>query len=313
VDGVGTWLARYPDSPVVLDVLGTGDADEIRALVRELVPETDEIFWFRASVGAVFGVRTSAGERIALKVHKRDNGPYLDAMQRVQAHLAERGFPCPRPLGRRGRATLEEWIDAGAYRDAHEPAVRRVLAELLARLHALTSGLDVLEPWRPEGERPLWPVPHNVLFDFAATARGAEWIDDIARAAKERRDAPAGRDVIGHGDWSVSHFRFDGLRPTVIYDWDSLTADRETLLVGLAAATFTYTEHLDVDLLTSVEESRAFVAEYETARGTSFDDAERRACAGSIVYAKAYGARCRHAVGARDPGKDLTAFADAFL
>jgi hypothetical protein len=26
--------------------------------------------------------------------------------------------------------------------------------------------------------------------------------------------------VIGHGDWTVKHFRFDGLDPTVVYDWD---------------------------------------------------------------------------------------------
>jgi hypothetical protein len=313
VDGVDTFLGRYPDSPIVLDVLDTLDPGAIRAVARELVPELAEIFHFEASVGALFGVRTHAGHRIAVKVHKRENGPYLDGVQRVQAHLAEHGFPCPRPLGRRGRATLEEWIDAGVYRDAHEPEVRRVLAQTLAQLHRLTAGLDFLEPWRPDGERPLWPVPHNVLFDFEATARGAEWIDEIARVAKERRDADDGRDVVGHGDWSVKHCRFDGLRPTVVYDWDSLSADRETLLVGVAAASFTYTEHLDVDVRPSVDESRAFIAEYEQARGTPFTDEERRACGASVVYSEAYGARCGHAVGATDLEPHLREFAAAFL
>lgn len=55
VDGVDKFLRRYPDSPVVEDVLGTLDPGEIRARVRELEPDTAEIFYFAASVGALFG------------------------------------------------------------------------------------------------------------------------------------------------------------------------------------------------------------------------------------------------------------------
>jgi hypothetical protein len=167
----------------------------------------------------------------------------------VQTHLWERGFPCPKPLGFRERVTLEEWREDGEYRDAHEPEVRRVVAGHLAELLRLTGELPPppgLEPYFAPGDGPLWPRPHNVLFDFEATADGAEWIDEIAEAAKPLRDARVGRLVIGHGDWTVKHFRFEGLRPTVIYDWDSLNTDFETVFVGNSAATFTYTEHLPV-------------------------------------------------------------------
>jgi hypothetical protein len=41
-DGVDTLLRRYPESPVVQDVLGTLDPAEIRARVYALEPETDE-------------------------------------------------------------------------------------------------------------------------------------------------------------------------------------------------------------------------------------------------------------------------------
>src|SRR5205085_714443 len=54
VDGVDTYFARYRDSPIVLDVLGTADPDEVRAIARGAVPDADEIFLFECSVGALF-------------------------------------------------------------------------------------------------------------------------------------------------------------------------------------------------------------------------------------------------------------------
>jgi hypothetical protein len=44
---------------------------------------------------------------------------------------------------------------------------------------------------------------------------------------------------------------------------------------------------------------RAFVADYEIARGAAFDPSERRVVAGSLVYSLAYTARCTHALGER--------------
>src|SRR5262249_34715297 len=153
----------------------------------------------------------------------------------------------------------EEWRDEGVWRDAHEPAVRRVVAASLAVLGRLTDELGPLpglEPFFPRADGPLWPRPHNVLFDFEATVAGAAWIDGLAAAAKPLR--AAGRLALGHGDWTVKHFRFDGLRPTVVYDWDSIGTDYEAVFVGNAAASFTYTEALPVRLWPSAEEARAF-------------------------------------------------------
>ena len=315
MDGVDTFFRRYPDSPVVQDVLGTVDGGEIRAFVHELVPDADEIFLFECSVGALFGVRRADGSRVAVKLHARTPPEYLDEMQRVQAHLAARGFPCPRPLARVGNATVEDWVDDGEYRDAHEPGVRGAMAATLACLHELGREQDA-RPLRPsllERGDGLWGRPHNALFDFEATATGAEWIDEIALAAKPLAEAPAGREVVSHTDWSVKHFRFDGLRPTVVYDWDSLHTAREPALVGGAAATFTYTEHLDVEVWPTVEEACAFVADYEAARGSPFTTEERRTLEATAVYACAYGARCAHAVGGDARAGPLPAFAEAFL
>jgi hypothetical protein len=303
--------------PIERSIFGTDDPDEIWRSVRDVCPEAVDCFVFEVSVGALFGLRLRDDSRIALKIHVRQNARSLEAVQRVQAHLFEVGFPCPEPLGvRGGRATLERWSDRGTYRDAHEPSVRRVIAEHLALLFRATRTLqpvEGLEPFFPEAPGPLWPAPHNVLFDFEATAAGAEWIDDIARAAKPRRDAGVGQLVIGHGDWTVKHFRFDGLRPTVVYDWDSINTDYETVFVGAAAATFTYTDRLPVVVWPTVPQATAFFEDYERARERPFSHEERRTAGAAAVYSRAYSARCTNAVRKNARRMWLEEFAEAFL
>jgi hypothetical protein len=307
----------WPGALVERSIFGTDDPRAIWAQVLEACPDAVECFAFEVSVGARFGLRLRDGSRIALKVHVGREGPqYLEAVQRVQKHLWERGFPCPRPLGARERVTLEEWREEGEYRDAHEPEVRRVIAGQLAELFRLTGELPPppgLEPFFAPPDSPLWPIPHNVLFDFEGTAKGAEWIDEIAGAAKPLRDSRVGRLVIGHGDWTVKHFRFDGLRPTVIYDWDSLNTDFESVFVGNAAATFTYTEHLPVSVWPTLEEAKAFLDEYEDLRAEAFTREERAAAHAAAVYSRAYSARCTHAVGKDATRMQLREYAETFL
>jgi hypothetical protein len=306
----------WPDAAVERSIFGTEEPDAIWGSVREICPEAVDCFAFEVSVGALFGLRLHDGSRVALKVHVQRNVDALNAVQRVQAHLFEVGFPCPEPLGVRGRATLERWFEEGVYRDAHEPPVRRAIAEHLALLIRLTRDLqpvEGLEPFFPKPSGPLWPVPHNVLFDFEATAAGAEWIDDIARTAKPRRDARVGELVIGHGDWTVKHFRFDGLCPTVVYDWDSIHTGYETAFVGGAAATHTYTDRLPVTVWPTVEEASAFFDDYESARGRPFSVEERRAAHAAAVYSRAYSARCTHAIGKDARKMWLGDYAEAFI
>jgi hypothetical protein len=304
----------WPGAAVERSIFGTRDPAAIWARVRETWPEAVDCFWFEVSVGALLGVVLADGSRAALKVHRGLRHDQLAVVQEVQRRLHAAGFPCPRPLGVRRRTTLEQWVDRGEYRDAHEPPVRRAMAALLAGLHERTDALDDLA-LRPSFARgALWPTPHNVLFDFEATAAGAEWIDEIAIAAKAVLSRTRGREVVGHADWSVKHLRFDGTTPTVVYDWDSLCRDEEAVLVGHTAATFTYTERLPVDRIPAVAEVRAFVADYEHSRGNPFTDAERRAAYAAAVYSRAYGTRCAHAVGECDRrGSRLEEYAEALL
>ena len=301
-----------PDDPVVRSIFGTTDPEAIWAEVTTMCPEAVDCFLFEASVGATFGLVVRGGERVALKVHLIATAERLAAMQQVQEHLWRYGFPCPRPLGVRGRATLEEWRNDGEYQDAHEPEARRRLAQLLVRLVTLTRAVRPavdLPPFFPRAGGPLWPEPHNVLFDFQATTAGAEWIDEIGGAAKARRDRGGGDLVIAHHDWTAKHVRWAGIRPTVVYDWDSMSIGYEPVFVGEAASHFTY----DVEPLPSVDEALMFIADYERARPSTFTREEQATAAAAAVYGRAYTTRYVHALGGDTAVLQLPEYAATLL
>jgi len=301
-----------PDDPVVRSIFGTTDPEAIWAEVTTMCPEAVDCFLFQASVGALFGLVVRGGDRVALKVHRTATAERLAAIQQVQEHLWRYGFPCPRPLGVRGRGTIEEWRDDGEHRDAHEPDVRRALARVLVRLVTLTRDVRPaadLPPFFPRAGGALWPEPHNVLFDFQATAAGADWIDEIGGAAKARRDQGYGDVVIGHHDWTAKHVRWAGIKPTVVYDWDSMSVDFEPIFVGEAAAHFTY----EVEPLPSVDEALMFIADYERARSSAFTREEQATAAAAAVYGRAYTTRCVHALGGDTAALQLPEYAAALL
>ena len=264
----------------------------------------ERLFFFELGVGAVFGARLRDGRRVRVKAHPHTlSRAYLAAMQRVQSRVREGGIPAPQPLGAPAAlagtlATAEEWLTAGRFRDPQRAEIRRALAASYARTIELTrefsgeaalgEGFDILH-----GE-PLWPTPHSAVFDFEATAAGAEWIDDLAAAARDEIRAHAGPPIAGHSDWSSKHFRFRGTEIVAVYDWDSLVLAPEECLVASNAAHFT--SHPPHWRAPSVDETRRFVDEYEEARSGRFDERQRRALESAIVYATAYTARCEHAI-----------------
>jgi hypothetical protein len=316
---IARWLAD-DELPLILrelfaDVSPQGIAAalaQIEARLLGVAVERTELFG--AGVGCVHGGRLADGRRVVVKLHApRVSLLFLNAMQEVQRHLAADGFPCPRPLAgptrfERGTATAESLLDRGIDADAHDPAIRRVMASALAwlveRCRPLV-GLDALRdhPMRvPAGA--LWPVPHEPRFDFEATSAGAEWIDRIAAEAKTILDAGAGDWVVGHADWRVEHMRFDRGVVSAVYDWDSVHIDREPALVGAAAYAFTANwSREDLVYLPTLEEALAFVSDYEEARGARFSAAEHRVARASVVYMMAYSARCGHSDALTDMGR----------
>jgi hypothetical protein len=314
---IAGWLGN-DELPLILrelfaDVSPAGVAEGLAQVESRLLGaaiERTELFG--AGVGCVHGGALPDGRRVVVKLHApRVAVPFLEAMQEVQRHLAADGYPCPRPLAgptrfERATATAESLLDRGVDADAHDPAVRRVLAAALAWLVERCRPLVGLDALRDHQMRvapgELWPVPHEPRFDFEGTSAGVEWID---RIAEEAMAVPAAGDwVVGHGDWRVEHVRFERGEITAVYDWDSVRIDREPALVGAAAYAFTANwSRDDLVYLPTLEEALAFVSDYEEARGAPFSAAEHRSARASLVYMMGYSARCGHSDAMTDMGR----------
>lgn len=289
-------------------LFGTTDAGTIAAAIERFVAERlgpiESCVFVRCGVGLVVGVELADARRVVLKVHRWNvTVERLSAVQEVQAALAAAGLPAPAPLIApatlgTGIATAEDLLD-GDSADGHDPTVRRSVAELLAEL---VSAAGAIEPPPAVGERALrpagdqlWGEPHDLRFDFEATAAGAEWIDDLARHARAELDWVTLSNRVVHLDWRVENLAFAGSAIVGIYDWDSIGSAPEAVAVGQAAAQFsTDWSRGGFATLPTVDEMCAFVDDYERARGRSFTEPERRAADAANLWLCAYGARCQH-------------------
>lgn len=311
-DVITAQIARWEQHVVEPIVFGTTEpqriADLFEAFCRnELGSPVAEYLFYESGIGAVCGMRLADERRVVVKVHHARSLDFLRAMVQVQRYLLAHGYPCttplldPQPLAY-GIATTEEWMAEGVYHQAHDPAMRRSLAEMLAWLIRLTSRperLPGIQPADLDTRLPAgvtWPPPHSTLFNFEATATGAEWIDEIASKAMAMKRHGAGQLVLGHMDWSIKHFRYVGEHVRIIYDWDSLALEKEPIIVGHAAEHFTYTEYFGESRAPTKEEARAFIADYEMARGKPFTPEEYQTLKAAQVYGIAYSARCEHAL-----------------
>lgn len=192
----------------------------------------------------VVGVELTDGQRAVVKAR-----PYqarLAGCLQVQAALAGQGFPCPRPLTGATRlhglaVSAETELSGGTPLSAEagpDPA-----AALLARLVASApdpQAVPDLSPsppwagWDHPGSR-LWPDLDEHGQDLNLVA-APDWVDAAARRVRERLLSTPARRCIGHSDWESQNLRWSGLDPLVVHDWDSVVAQPEPAVVGLAAA-----------------------------------------------------------------------------
>ena len=297
------------DRLLARSVFGTDDPETARGMILDWVVGQGfgraRVTAVELSVGAGMTVTLADRSRIFVKAWPGTaDARSLAAQMEVQAAMAARGFPAPAVLTKLsalgpGWAVGMEYDRAGAPTDVRIPGVRRAMAAGLARFMAEAEacrGVDSLprKPLPPEGA--IWPKPHNVLFDLKATAQGAGWIDEVARLALPPMRSAGGRTVVGHHDWSAKNMRMGPGGIAVLYDWDAVFLDREAFVVGSAAAHFPVTWELDVPETPSVREVVAFVREYEEARGAPFIRPELAEVAAAATYARAYKARCEHAL-----------------
>jgi hypothetical protein len=307
------------DRLLARSVFGTDDNDAVEEMVQRWVRQTTggsvSIVSWEISVGAVIGLEFGDGRKAALKVWPGDGeqglygstGKQRAAQVRIQSAMAEAGYPAPKVLAGLsvlgpGMAMLMAFDRSGEATDVRMPGVRDAMARGLAEFVSAAARYHIeadLPDWRVRPDEPLWPKPHNVLFDFEKTAADAEWIDAIATPARERMKSAQSPLVVGHGDWSAKNMRVgksrtDEPRIAVVYDWDSVMLAPETFVVGSAAAHFPVTWELPVPETPEPGEMAAFVSVYEDARRRKFSHADLEEIAAYATFSRAYKARCEH-------------------
>lgn len=311
-----------------------------RHVRARLGTDLDAVLWRSGRVNAVFGLRLADGQHVVVKVQRGrlDAGrtATLAAAAAAQRLLASAGYPCPTPLDGPATtagltATVETPLDEGVPGNAHRAPVRRALARSLAEQVQLLRSLpahqrDALRhpPAWAVHQRGPWPTPHDPVFDFSTTPPEHAWLDRVAARASaviNRAGAPQAERVVGHSDWYCGNVRFspaaddDGGRPGTgevrvvsAWDWDSVVAESEAVIAGMAAASFTDSSTSGAQAPTP-EEAAAFLADLDAARERPFTADEQVTAAATVVWTLAYNARCLvdvHALGLAAPREGST-------
>ncbi|MGW3966697.1 hypothetical protein ACWED2_43245 [Amycolatopsis sp. NPDC005003] len=208
-------------------------------------------------------------------VKVRPAAPRLVGCVEVQRRLFRAGYPCPEPLTGVAPfgddvATAEVWVPGGAVLPSADRAAA-AFAGAFARLIRLAPSPVEMPPltpppswaaWNHAGDG-LWPRSEDADADLDEV-RGAEWIDDAGRRARDRLRIGGTGGVIGHCDWLAGNLRWSEDALLVAHDWDSVIVDGEDVLAGFAAALYST---VDADKLATVEDTRRFLVAYGHARG----------------------------------------------
>jgi Phosphotransferase enzyme family len=250
--------------------------------LRYLGVPLNRVFFRSGYLSDVVGVELSSGLRAVVKA--RPFQSRIAGCLQVQAALANIGFPCPEPLTVATRVhgmtvTAETEVPGGSPRPPEAGAAP--FAALLARLiasapaPAAVPGLMPSPPWTAWDHpgRRLWPDLDEHGQDLNIVA-APEWVDDAARRVRERLTSTLGRVCIGHGDWEPQNIRWTGRNPLVVHDWDSVIAQPETAIVGLASAM--WPREGGSDPIASVAQTADFITSYQRFADREWEAADVR-------------------------------------
>lgn len=262
-------------------------------------PASSELFR-SGHLARVIGTRLADGREVVVRI--RPAAPRIAACSQVQRHLFDTGYPCPQPLAGPAplgayEATAESYIAGGQMLPDSGRAAQPFAAALaqlvrVAGRPVSVSSLAPAPPWTAwnHTEGGLWPWPEDMDMDLNEV-HGSEWLDAVAHAARQKLRERRDEAVIGHGDWMTDNLRWHGDRLLVAYDWDSLIADSEAVIAGLAAAIYLY------PALPTVTETRDFLDAYATTRGRPFTPGELQRCWAAGAWTRAFDAKKEHAAG----------------
>jgi hypothetical protein len=276
LDDLPDWLPAW-----CLDHLGGEPADVLFQLQR---------------MSTVFGLRLADGTDVVVKT-RADDGRAVSCVA-AQARLAERGFPCARPLtpvvGVGSLAVhAEEFRPGGDVLHGDSPDVAVCYAEVFARLMAEMAGVTVAPPlpnprwvrW-DHTDSGVWPAI-ECLDDRDQSAVPAYIVDtaDRARGRMLAADLPC---VLGHADFEAQNLRWHGREVWAVHDWDSLAWQQEAALVGAASGAFA---SAGPPTLAPIESFEALLVAYQDIRGRLFTAVEQEIAWAASLWPVAHNAR----------------------
>jgi hypothetical protein len=247
-------------------------------------------------VSMVFGLRLAGGTDVVVKA-RADDGRAVRCVA-AQARLAERGFPCARPLTpvvRVGSLAVhaEEFRPGGEVLHGDSPDVAIRCAEVFARLMAELADVTVAPPlpnppwvrW-DHADSGVWPALDSL--DKRDQSAVPAYVVEAAVRARGRLLAAGLPCVLGHADFEAQNVRWQGQQVWAVHDWDSLAWQPGAALAGAASGSFA---SAGPPTLAPVESSAAFLGAYQDIRGRLFTAAEQEIAWAASVWMAAYNAR----------------------
>jgi hypothetical protein len=257
----------------------------------------------------VFGLRLAGGTDAVVKA-RADDGRAVSCLA-AQARLAERGFPCARPLTA-VTAVGSLAVHAEEFRPGGEvlpgdsrDAIARY-AEVFARLMTELAGVSVAPPlpnppwvrW-DHADPGLWPAIG--WLDRRDQSVVPAYIADTAERARRRILAAGLPCVLGYADFEAQNLRWHGQQVWAVHDWDSLAWQPEAALAGAASGSFA---SAGPPVLAPIESSAAFLVAYQRLRGRRFSAPEHEVAWAASVWMAAYNAREEALDGSTSVGRD---------
>jgi hypothetical protein len=262
----------------------------------QLGGEPADVLFQLQQMSMVFGLRLADGRDVVVKA-RADDGRAVSCVA-AQARLAERGFPCARPLtpvvGVGAQAVhAEEFRPGGDVLHGDSPDVAVRYAEVFARLMAELADVTVAPPlpnprWArwDHTDSGLWPAI-EFLDDLDQSAVPAHVVDTAGRA--RGRILAAGLPcVLGHADFEAQNLRWRGREVLAVHDWDSLAWQPEAALVGAASGAFA---SAGPPTLAPIDSSDAFLVAYQDLRGRVFTAVEQEIAWAASLWPAAHNAR----------------------
>jgi hypothetical protein len=254
------------------------------------------VLFQQQQVSMVFGLRLAGGTDVVVKA-RADDGRAASCVA-AQARLAERGFPCARPLTPVTQAgslavNAEEFRPGGEVLDGDSPDVAVRYAQVFARLMAELAGVTVAPPlpnppwvrW-DHTDSGVWPAID--FLDNRDQSVVPAYVADTAERARRRLLAAGLPCVLGHADFEAQNLRWHGREVWAVHDWDSLAWQPEAALAGAASGSFA---SAGPPTLAPVASSEAFLVAYQDIRGRMFTAVELEIAWAASLWMAAYNAR----------------------